>query len=310
MIFVLIIMIIIAIIVITNYFTIKLAVNDARKENMSKIDFIKEKEYYRDILKNNSAAELSYIDDFKISPRREIACTILELQLKNKIKINNDNIEMIDSSEDGLGKVGKYILNSYKNGKFYISDLGYIYSYAQDEAVEDGLIELNSKSEFINRLIKKKILSVIVTIIYIIYFVLFTKNVDKINELEGIAKTITIISNLFVIILGGAILSIIGSPLYSFTYSSMQINSYHRTKKGEEINEKLEGLKKYIEDYSKLNEAEKDAIAIWDEFLIYSIIFDINKTEIEKMLMKYVKIENEHGIISINKIDRKKKHAK
>lgn len=281
------------------FFTIKIAANNARKENMSKIDFSKEKDYFRDILKNYSAAELSYIDDFKVNHRREIISTVLELQLKKKIKINNDSIELINSSEDGLRKTEKYVLNSFKDGKFYISNSGYIESYAQDEAIADGLVELNSEIEKKKRIKRKKIIFIIITIIYFFIFVFFSSNCERINELGGIANTIATIIGLLVIIAGMDL--VIGLPLYFIVYILMQENSYHRTEKGEEINTKLEGLKKYIEDYSKLNEADREAIIIWDEFLIYSIIFGINKSGIENQIMKYVDIEFEYGKIYFSK---------
>ena len=51
---------------------IKNAYNIVKNESMSKIDFVNTKEYYRDILKKYSIAELSYIDDFNIDYPKDI----------------------------------------------------------------------------------------------------------------------------------------------------------------------------------------------------------------------------------------------
>ena len=75
---------------VSFYFFIKHSANKARKENMSKIDFSRDKGYYRTILKTYSPAELSYIDDFKVNYKREIVATVLSLELKGKVKIEND----------------------------------------------------------------------------------------------------------------------------------------------------------------------------------------------------------------------------
>ena len=70
-----------------KYVTIKLAINNERKEKLAPIDFSKEKGYYREILKTYTPAEISYIDDFKINTKREIVTTLLNLELKKRIKL-------------------------------------------------------------------------------------------------------------------------------------------------------------------------------------------------------------------------------
>ena len=83
----------------------------------------------------------------------------------------------------------------------------------------------------------------------------------------------------------------------TFVYYIMQINSYRRTEKGEELNKKLEGLKQYIKDYSLLKDKDKDALTIWEEYLIYSVIFSINETNIIQEILNFVEIEFERGKI-------------
>lgn len=137
------------------YFTIKHSANKARKENMSKIDFSRDKEYYRTILKTYSPAELSYIDDFKVNYKREIVATILSLELKGKVRIENDGIRILNNNDENLRKTERFILKSIDNGKVKITDSGYIESYAQDEAIEDALIIKNTDKIGKKRVIKK-----------------------------------------------------------------------------------------------------------------------------------------------------------
>ena len=65
---------------------------------------------------------------------------------------------------------------------------------------------------------------------------------------------------------------------------------YKRTKKGQEINRKLEGLKNYLKDYSMLDEREAKELELWDEYLIYSVMFGHNQKIIEEY-EKYIEIE-------------------
>ena len=48
-------------------------------------------------------------------------------------------------------------------------------------------------------------------------------------------------------------------------------------KQAEEINKKLEGLKNFLKDFSKLDERTSEEIKLWDEYLIYSVMFNQNE---------------------------------
>ena len=71
--------------------------------------------------------------------------------------------------------------------------------------------------------------------------------------------------------------------LWWFSYNEAKGNKfYKRTPKGKEINKKLEGLKLYLKDYSLLSEREYKEIELWEEYLIYSVMFGQNKNVIEE----------------------------
>ena len=67
------------------------------------------------------------------------------------------------------------------------------------------------------------------------------------------------------------------------SYFQDKNRSYKRTSKGELLNYKIEGLKVYLEDFSKLSEKEQDELILLDEYLIYSVIFNQNKKIIDEL---------------------------
>ena len=72
--------------------------------------------------------------------------------------------------------------------------------------------------------------------------------------------------------------------VYRITYAVVNSNEpYVRTKIGEQTNEKLEGLKKYLEDFSSLENKSEEELIIWEDYLIYSVIFNQN----EKIIKEY-----------------------
>ncbi len=164
------------------------------------------------------------------------------------------------------GKVEKIIIENIKNGKVNLNSEKLKNAVIED-SIKNGIIEANHD-------IKQKVAqkAIIAFILFIcLLFVSFVISSFKVIEM----------SILFSFILGaypiGAIIYIVNY------YTENNKNPLHRTHKGEEINLKLEGLKNYIKEYSLLNTREADEIEIWEDYLIYSVMFGQN----ERILNQY-----------------------
>lgn len=64
------------------------------------------------------------------------------------------------------------------------------------------------------------------------------------------------------------------------------------TQKGLDEKEEWKGLKKYMEDFSMLNEKEVPEIVIWEKFLVYATVFGIDKKVLKQLKIVYPDIEN------------------
>lgn len=67
-------------------------------------------EYYRDILDKISCVELTYLDDNNVEFEKDIVATLLELNLKKKIKFENNKIIVVDKNKNNLTEHEKYVL--------------------------------------------------------------------------------------------------------------------------------------------------------------------------------------------------------
>ena len=74
--------------------------------------------YYRDIIKQLTPVELSYIDDYNIELKKDIMATLLELQLKKKIQFVDGKIVALDKTEDNLTLHEKYVLKKLTTRTF------------------------------------------------------------------------------------------------------------------------------------------------------------------------------------------------
>ena len=278
---------------IITYFAIKHGKKKAIKESLSEIDFNKNKGYYRDILKKYTPVELSYIDNFEINLTKSIIVTLLNLELKNKIEIKNNVINIINKDNNNLLETEIYILDSIKDGQVIIYNPYEMEGCAKKEALDHKLITKNTDKE---KEVKPLFnwIEIFGTIFWIFIMLVCIFNNHVVNFLNNkvmhnIEKIIPIIN-----ISIGLIIFIINVVIFRFISKSYYLDSksksYKRTLLGEELNIKIEGLKNYLTNFSLLNEKEKEELTLWEEYLIYSVIFNLNN-KIVKELTPLIKIE-------------------
>lgn len=79
------------------------------------------------------------------------------------------------------------------------------------------------------------------------------------------------------------------SIVYFFVYYKKgHEKEFVRTEKGDKLNLKINGLKNFLKDFSNLDEKKIIHIRKWEEYLIYSVIFDQN----DKLLAELRQIIN------------------
>lgn len=272
--------------IIVIYLGIKFAIKRFKKDKLSVVDFKKYEGYYREILKDYSPAELSYIDNFEILSKNDIAGTLLSLQLHKKISLdkNLDKIKIENNNNETISSNEQYVLDSIKDGKIQNFDENEFMSRVKDDAVRNGLLK-ESKME-LKKLLRTLILNVI--LIGVLIFICVTIFSDIINNPENVRDwklALLVLSILLLFYLPFAII------VYFCTYIAKSMkNNYNRTTKGEVINERLEGLRNYLKDYSSINERGEDSLILWEDYLIYSVIFNQNTKIIKSMNDKYISI--------------------
>ena len=119
-----------------------------------------------------------------------------------------------------------------------------------------------------------------------------TENFDEEESKEkskyiGIAIVYFAVAMFCIAFLPVAILLIINAIL------ALMINGKlsNLTQKGIDEREKWKGLKKYMEDFSLLNEKEIPALEVWEEYLVYATVFGIADKVIKQLKMVYPQID-------------------
>lgn len=269
------------------YIGFKIAYRHYRKEKLNKDDF-KSDGYYREIISNYSVGELSYLDDFTLD-EKDIVATLMALELKKKIKIG-DTIEIIDPNDHLLRNSEKYIFENIKNKPLKDIDMTAFKKCVINSCIQDKLLE--ERQDIRKKIIKKLLICILVFIISIVSFLFGPYLLNMIAK----DNSILLILGMFIMVMVLFAMAIF--PITTFTYivSYLKLNKldpYIRSKKGKEINLRLEGLRKYIKDFSVLDQKDYGELIIWEDYLIYSVILGLN-TKSVKEIMELKVLNNEY----------------
>ena len=204
----------------------------------------------------------------------------MSLELKQKLTIK-DGIKIINDNEENLDKNEKYIFKKLKS-----NILKNINMLEFEEKVKKDCLDYNLLEE--NKDIKKNIIKKLIfyVFVYILIVVSFSNFPDFFNSIPN--KTIAmlllpVILILFFIMIIFPFATIIYLGKY---YRLNKQNQYIRNKQARNINKKLEGLRKYVKDFSQLSESQYNEIVLWEDYLIYSVILGQNSKIVKEIMKK------------------------
>ena len=260
------------------YIGVRIAYKRYSKEKLDKIDF-QNNSYYRDIIFKYSPAVLSYIDDFKLE-EKDIVATLMSLELKQKLSMK-DQIKIINDSEENLDENEKYIFKKLKNNTLKNINMLEFEEKVIKDCLDYNLLEENKDIK--KKIIKKVIFSVCIYILIVVGFFNFPTFYNNIPNKNIAILLLPVIFILFLIMIILPFSTIVYIKSY---YRMNKQNPYIRNKKARNINKKLEGLRKYVKDFSQLSESQYNEIVLWEDYLIYSVILGQNSKIVKEIMKK------------------------
>lgn len=235
------------------------------------IDF----KYYRDIIDNYSPALLSFILD-GTEIKKDFSASVIYLINKGYLEIKDNKVSRTNKKIDELSEDLQLICNNIdqildtiKNQTAKMKSQkrnDIIVSYSkmlmdkwnksiQKQAIDKGLVTIRDSFRLTS------ILSILCIIESIYTF-----------SLEAWGLWIFSIFLVFVMML-----------IKVWAYDE---NKWIKTQKGYDIYTKIIGLKNYIKDFSMLSEADIKKINLWEDYLIYAIIFN-NTSKLSKEALEF-----------------------
>ena len=251
-------------------------------------------EYYREILKEYSPAILSLIYNRKIKYSDTLVVTILDLKLNNYIDIEEKGIKILKKDEKNLLPNQKYLyekIYNKKNRKNFVSfqDVSNIFSVSTFK--QEWKNEIKKEAEE-KKLCSSKIVifDIIEKISVLSFFILIGILMFIAIGSEGIAIDDNNIDQVSYLVLAFIHCALIFCVNYLSRFK--QRIFFVRTKEGVKLQCKMCGLKNYIKEYTQLKEKKLEELLLWENYLLYAIIFDIKgnlNNEAQKLYDKIVK---------------------
>lgn len=252
-------------------------------------------EYFRELPNQNSTpGEALYLLEepysrFMNSFGNVFSANILNLKLKGYIDLR---IEKINEKTDKI--FVKYIKSEETDENNLKDEEKEIYKFIKDAAKEQEEIEIKDLEKYIgknyskvqnliqktqdnieNELTKEK---------------LFNKEEKEVykefKDKSSIYYTMVFIS-LIMFIIPLSIVFVINGILCSKIAKKTNV----LTQEGMELKEKWKGLKKYMEDFSLLNEKEVPAIEVWEKYLVFATAFGIAEKVLKQLKTIYPNID-------------------
>lgn len=241
-------------------------------------------EYYREKLDNINPAMMSLAANLKIEEKKDIKAMIMYYEKNGIIEEKNERIIVKNDKHPLLTESDKHLLEYLKEHDLLRNVGDYI--KWENELKKEGI----DKGYFVMRDIKYIFIQLIKVLGYIIIICLanyICKDICRNFYFDTQTFTITSLkdfTNLFPTIFSYSLVIasrflIVACIIYAF---SIIINNLHainevaRTQKGNELAEKIYGLKRYINEFSVLEERSKEELALWDDFLIYAVVLGEN----------------------------------
>lgn len=272
--------------------------------------------YYRDKLKGISPTTISLMQNLSVEEEKDLTATLLKLQLMGNIVITGNEIVITSEDTSKLLPSEEILFEELKTGKLRRSYIEDWKKQAVVEAKAQGYLKEKKSSK---TLLRKKIVLIVLFILSLCYFM--TKAEPVMNSIDDVLKLnipeemtffdiplhedseilIDVLVKIVVIFI--SMIGIFGCPILYFIFHVMykfQKDELKRTYKGEALTDEILGMKRFLKDFSMLNEADKEVLGLWDEFLIYAIVLGENEKVIDDILnVEKINISHIKSILEI-----------
>ena len=262
-------------------------------------------EYYRGKLGGLTAAQVSMLADLRIEPREDAAATILSLVMDGVVEVEGDTLVVRDTSRmRELPRSSRLLVEAIANGCLEQS-LQHWADEAECEAVDGRLLRWRGKEgqtlgclEFgLVGCGKGCLLAIAVSVVFALVFMtgrttfldIADSSADDIELMERLLADPLLLAQLvLLVVLFAAMMGAFVLPLVEAVRGMIENGDASRrivrTPAGEEATECVYGIRNYLRDFTRLPDADRATLMLWDEFAVYAVALGENPHAVDEIL--------------------------
>mgnify|MGYP000976479364 FL=1 len=269
--------------------------------------------YYRETLKGVSPALLSMVSDLRVEPRKDIAASLLSLQMRHIVSFGPRGIEVTDAMADvdALAPSDAFLVSRLRQGGISAADFGEWSRLAEREALSTsyllrygfgGAMRLSGCASGCLEGCAIPMLCVIVALMVgalaltgglgpaFEAFSSFIAGQGRTRELVDLVEHDPGVLVPFILLSLSLLIGVYGtlylfvSAIVTAVRNSVRTNDIRRTVAGDVLAECAFGLKNYLSDFTRLSDADRGALVLWDDFFVYAVVLDVNERAVREVL--------------------------
>lgn len=263
--------------------------------------------YYRDTLKGLSAVQVSLLADLRIEPREDAAATLLALERRGVVSTEGEQVRVVDDSKlEALAPSERLLVQLATSGGLGAATYGQWAELAEQEAIDGvNLKKTGEKKEakeagclgFLYGCRTGCLLYSVTAALGGLFFLTIGKDLAEAsdaatNDLELVNAMVEnprlLIAALIMLVLFGSVMVAFVFPLIDTIRGLIENGDasryLKRTPLGEREAECVYGIRNYLRDFTTLSDADRRALMLWDDFLVYAVALGQNQQVVDELV--------------------------
>ncbi|MFI3214608.1 MAG: DUF2207 domain-containing protein [Eubacteriales bacterium] len=254
-------------------------------------------DYYRHELTGITPAMISMCTDLEIEIEKDITAQILKYSMDGIVSTENGTITVLTENFDGFSASDTFLLKTLMKDSINPTTALQWKKIVKDEIMDGPLLQPKQPKKYSK--VKGPLLYFSsFAIIWVCITTFMTSdavwNLLSFEDIsnEELLQLIIQDPRYALIMVGITLAGITGLCTFAYPVATLlkafitmkSVDTIERTKKGQELTEKIYGMKNFIHDFSNLAYADKESLILWDDFLIYAVVLEENSSIIEEIL--------------------------
>ncbi len=263
--------------------------------------------YYRDTLKGLSAAQVSLLADLRIEPREDAAATLLSLERRGVLSTEGERVRVAEGAQlEALTRSERLLVELATEGILGPTTYQQWAEVAEEEAIDGVHLQRIGKPKefreagclgFLYGCRTGCLLYVGAAILGGLFFLTIGSGLLEATEsmetdldiLNAVADNpMFAVSMLITLVLFIAFMLAFVFPLIDAARGLIENGDasryLRRTPLGEREAECVYGIRNYVRDFTTLSDADRRALMLWDDFLVYAVALGQNQQVVDELV--------------------------